>query len=134
MRLNDDVTEQVAIKCLPNHFDLDGVAANGCEVSCASVPNGTCTSCSTTAAAGCQAVACLAGAVDRDADPSNGCEATDHSVLGCGSNNFGQLGVGTAGPSYNLTQIAALKSDVRSFAYCRWPYYSNYGPCCLLAC
>eukprot|EP01047_Picozoa_sp_COSAG01_P027143 COSAG01_NODE_1780_length_9247_cov_8.464145_2_plen_96_part_00 len=94
------------------------------------MPNGTCTSCSTTAAAGCQAVACLAGAVDRDADPSNGCEATDHSVLGCGSNNFGQLGVGTAGPSFhNLTQIAALKSDVRSSAYCRWPYCAP----CLLA-
>jgi hypothetical protein len=54
--------------------NVDNDATNGCEVSCAAVTSGTCTTCNSAVASGCTAVTCNAGYVNADNDATNGCE------------------------------------------------------------
>ena len=64
-----------AMVCNPNYFDINGDVADGCEVGCAAVTNGTCTACTTAAASGCTAVTCATNAFDTNGNATDGCEA-----------------------------------------------------------
>jgi len=60
------------IECNENTFDLDGDAANGCEVGCPKVPGANCLECPNPS--NCSRMMCADNYYDADGNESNGCE------------------------------------------------------------
>eukprot|EP01049_Picozoa_sp_SAG25_P017799 SAG25_NODE_4798_length_747_cov_1.915123_1_plen_218_part_01 len=55
-----------AAACLPNYFDVNGHADDGCEAGCPAIQGGTCTNCSS--AVSCTVASCGAGWTSSPAD------------------------------------------------------------------